>query len=60
MRAVISNDYDPAVPSRKGTGVGLQNVRQRIALAYKENGSVQWTGKDGIFTVTILFPRIFI
>ena len=60
MKAVISNDYDPAVPSRKGTGVGLQNVRQRIALAYKENGSVQWTGKDGIFTVTILFPRIFI
>jgi len=60
MKAVISNDYDPAVPSRKGTGVGLQNVRQRIALAYKENGTVQWTGKDGIFTVTILFPRIFI
>ena len=60
MKAVISNDYDPGIPSRKGTGVGLQNVRQRIALAYKENGTVQWTGKDGVFTVTILFPRIFI
>jgi len=60
MKAVISNDYDPGIPSRKGTGVGLQNVQQRIALAYKENGSVQWTGKDGVFTVTILFPRIFI
>jgi sensor histidine kinase YesM len=60
MKAVISNDYDPGIPSRKGTGVGLQNVRQRIALAYKENGTIQWTGKDGVFTVTILFPRIFI
>lgn len=60
MKTVISNDYDPSVPSRKGTGVGLQNVRQRIDLAYKEKGSVQWSGKDGIFTVTILFPRIFI
>jgi len=60
MKMVISNDYDPRVPSRKGTGVGLQNVRQRIDLAYKEKGSVQWSGKDGIFTVTILFPRIFI
>lgn len=60
MRTVISNDYDPGVPSRKGTGVGLQNVRQRIELAYKDKGSVQWSGKDGIFTVTVLFPRIFI
>ena len=60
MKAVISNDYDPAIPTRKGTGVGLQNVRQRIALAYKEKGAVQWSGKEGVFTVTILFPRIFI
>lgn len=60
MKAVISNDYDPSIPTRKGTGVGLQNVRQRIALAYKEKGSVQWSAKDGVFSVTILFPRIFI
>jgi len=60
MKAVISNDYDPAIPSRKGTGVGLQNVRQRIALAYKEKGTVQWSGNEGVFSVTILFPRIFI
>lgn len=60
MRAQISNDYDPGIPSRKGTGVGLENVKQRIALAYKEKGFVHWSGNDGIFTVTILFPRIFI
>ena len=60
MKAVISNDYDPGTPSMKGTGVGLQNVRQRIALAYQEKGAVQWSGNDGVFTVTILFPRIFI
>jgi len=60
MKAVISNDYDPAIPTRKGTGVGLQNVRQRIALAYKDKGAVQWSGNEGVFTVTILFPRIFI
>lgn len=60
MKAVISNDYDPQVPSMKGTGVGLQNVRQRIQLGYKDKGSVKWEGKDGVFTVNILFPRIFI
>lgn len=60
MKAVITNDYDLGTPSSKGTGVGLQNVRQRIALAYREKGSVQWSGNEGVFTVTILFPRIFI
>jgi two-component system LytT family sensor kinase len=60
MKAVITNDYDPGVPSRKGTGVGLQNVRQRITLAYKGMGSVEWTAQDSVFTVTILFPRIYI
>lgn len=60
MKTVITNDYDPEIPSRKGTGVGLQNVRQRIHLAYRDNGSVQWSGNEGVFTVTILFPRIYI
>jgi sensor histidine kinase YesM len=59
MKTVITNDYDPAVPSMKGTGVGLQNVRQRIELGYKDKASIHWSGKDGEFTVTILFPRIF-
>ena len=59
MKTVVSNDYDPELPSSKGTGVGLQNVRQRIILGYKEKASIHWTGIDGVFTVTILFPRIF-
>jgi two-component system LytT family sensor kinase len=60
MKAIILNDYDPDVPTRKGTGVGLQNVRQRIDLAYQGKGSVQWTGEEGVFTVTIVIPRIFV
>jgi len=59
MKTVISNDYDPKIPTKKGTGLGLQNVRQRIELAYQEKGLVQWNGTDGVFAVTILFPRIF-
>lgn len=58
MKAVVINDYDPDVPSRRGTGVGLQNVRQRIELAYDSRGSVRWKGEKGEFSVTILFPRI--
>lgn len=58
MKAVVVNDYDPDVPSRRGTGVGLQNVKQRIDLAYEGKGSVRWKGENGEFSVNILFPRI--
>ncbi|MEZ5069684.1 MAG: histidine kinase [Bacteroidales bacterium] len=57
MSAVLINDYDPDVPSRRGTGVGLQNVRQRIELAYEGKGSVHWQIKDRTFEVRISFPR---
>jgi sensor histidine kinase YesM len=60
MRTVVSNDYDPGMPTRKGTGVGLQNVKQRIDLVYEGQGSVQWKGENGTFKVSILFPRIFV
>ncbi len=52
----ISNDYDPDLPTRKGTGVGLENVRQRIGLAYHGRGSVRWKGEDHVFIVHILIP----
>ncbi|MCK5134443.1 MAG: histidine kinase [Bacteroidales bacterium] len=59
MKTVVSNDYDPGMPIRKGTGVGLQNVKQRIDLAYKGKGLAHWKGENGKFSVTILFPCIF-
>jgi len=57
MRTTITNDYDPDLPVRKGTGVGLQNVKQRIDLAYEGRGLVHWKGEAGTFSVSILFPR---
>ncbi len=56
MKTVVSNDYDPDLPVRKGTGVGLQNVRQRIDLAYRGQGAMAWKGEAGVFSVSILFP----
>jgi len=58
LNTSVINDFDPSIPTRRGTGVGLQNVKQRIDLAYKGQGSVHWKGEDGKFTVSILFPRI--
>ena len=58
MKAVIVNNYEQDSPSRRGTGVGLQNVKSRIDLAYEGNGSIRWRGLNDQFTVTMFFPRI--
>ncbi|MFZ5939993.1 MAG: sensor histidine kinase [Bacteroidota bacterium] len=57
MRISLSNNFDPTVPSRKGTGVGLQNVTQRIRLAYGDEGRAEWSLKDNVFTVNLIIPR---
>ena len=57
LKILIRNDFDPEFPGRKGTGIGLQNVRQRIELSYEDTGLVKWSSKDGEFIVTLLIPR---
>jgi hypothetical protein len=36
LRILIENPFDPASPSRPGSGRGLENVRQRLAARYGE------------------------
>ena len=57
LKIEIRNDFDPELPGRKGTGLGLQNVRQRVELSYEDAGLVKWSSKDGEFIVTLLIPR---
>jgi len=56
LKIVVNNNYDPEVPARKGTGIGLQNVKQRIDLSYEGKGSVNWSREDNHFIVTIYIP----
>lgn len=53
----LSNDYDPDLPQRKGTGVGLQNVSQRVNLAYDGKGSLRWQPEAKRFTVVLTIPN---
>ena len=55
----IENDFDPEMISPKGTGTGLENVRERLRLAYGGEASLQTISKDGRFTVTMIIPTLY-
>ena len=57
LRLRVENDADPEGGSRAGgNGIGLANVRQRLAAAYGWEGSVLWARDDKRFRVDLVLP----
>lgn len=58
LRIRVENDVDPdAAPAAgKGTGLGLDNVRQRLAASYGHEASARWGREDGRFVVELALP----
>lgn len=49
-------DADAASASREGHGIGLSNVRQRLAGIYKHEARIHWARRDNVFRVEITLP----
>jgi len=60
LNITISNDYDTAPSSRKGTGTGLLNVSRRLELFYGNKASVRVSKENGVYTVTLVIPALFL
>ncbi len=56
LQLELINNYDDGQPSRRGTGVGLQNVSERIRLAYDGQGRMTSSANNGVFRVLIFIP----
>ncbi|MBQ5948201.1 sensor histidine kinase [Massilia sp. ST3] len=58
LRIRIENDVDEddAGVAQAGTGIGLVNVRQRLAAAYGHEASVHWARDQEIFRVDLVLP----
>ncbi len=56
LEIVISNNYDPAPSSVKGTGTGLINVSRRLNLFFGNRASIKSVKENGIYTVTLFIP----
>jgi two-component system sensor histidine kinase AlgZ len=52
----VENPCDPDRPAGRGTGLGLTNVRERLASAYGSDGFLQAEERDGRFVVKVEIP----
>lgn len=54
----ISNNYTPGNISRKGKGIGLDNVKKRLTLHFKQYDLMHIERSGNIFTVTLNIPNL--
>jgi two-component system, LytTR family, sensor kinase len=52
----VSNNFTPGNISKKGKGVGLENIRKRLTLHYKMSNLLRIVKQPGNFTVHISIP----
>ena len=53
----ITNNFEPGVPSRKGAGVGIKNIKERLRLTYRSDQLFQMQKHDGTFEVMLSIPQ---
>jgi two-component system, LytTR family, sensor histidine kinase AlgZ len=56
LSLAVENPFDHQAPSRKGEGVGLANVRERLAAVYKGEAEIEVAAGDGLFRVRLEMP----
>ena len=56
LKIVLENNFDATAPSKKGAGIGLKNIKERLKLIYHQDNLLNVTNKDDIFSVTLYIP----
>lgn len=56
LRVSVENDVDTDAPPVSGKGIGLTNVRKRLAAAYEHQASVHWSQEHNRFRVELALP----
>ena len=60
IKITISNNYDTAPLSKRGTGTGLLNVARRLELFYGKKASIETLKENGIYTVIVYIPTEYL
>jgi two-component system, LytTR family, sensor kinase len=56
LEIIISNNFEPGAPQRKGAGIGLKNIRERLKLIYRNEQLLKTRIIDNLFEATLTIP----
>lgn len=56
LKITLQNNFDPEGVSRKGEGIGLQNIKNRLKLIYNQDNLITSDKLENLFTVNIYIP----
>jgi sensor histidine kinase YesM len=53
----VKNNFDPEAPSKKGAGIGLRNIGDRLKLIYQSDGLMKIAKGENTFEVLLTIPQ---
>jgi two-component system LytT family sensor kinase len=56
LEITLWNDFEPGARARKGAGVGLKNIRERLKLLYKNDSLMRASIEGNRYTVYLCLP----
>jgi len=56
LKITVANNYDKDAAPRKGEGIGLKNIENRLQLIYNQDNLLRVKKTDEIFLVDVLIP----
>jgi hypothetical protein len=56
LKITLQNNFDPEGVSRKGEGIGLKNIKDRLKLIYNQDNLITFDKLENLFTVNIYIP----
>lgn len=57
MRVTVKNNFDPDSQNKKGTGMGLKNIQNRLKIIYQADYLMKVVRDKNIFSVSVTFPQ---
>ena len=57
LKITIENDFDETSSPKKGTGLGLKNIHERLKLIYHMDNLMDVKKEKGKFSVTLFIPE---
>lgn len=57
LSITVENTYDPAVVSKKGEGIGLRNIRERLQIIYGNSNLLKISDDKRIFKISLTIPQ---